>query len=311
MKKISLLLLSAALSMGVYAQKLDKTTWSDGEMGIYCYENDGTTFTFSVGYAHDGGGDLKLRKVKENVFEAVNPDAYKYGATYVKATLKTINCPGSGITKYLYFEDKNGKMLGVMPQMTDDYGGETIETDVLAGTYKGSDGKTYIFSGKSLIINGQSSDIEPLKCEMGYVNGFKYKGQKYCFRISENGINLYTTTTDDGEFEYEPEKLWVKLTIDQEKNQGRWAITKNKIVMSGYVGYFSKSLCRVMRNEIYARHGYNFASADLKAHFSKMSWYKPVADNSKIQLSELEQLNIAILKLCEDTFTWSSDNIEK
>ena len=81
--------------------------------------------------------------------------------------------------------------------------------------------------------------------------------------------------------------------------------------MSGYVGYFSKSLCRVMRNEIYARHGYNFASADLKAHFSKMSWYKPVADNSKIQLSELEQLNIAILKLCEDTFTWSSDNIEK
>ena len=310
MKKISLLLLLTVLTMGLYAQKMAETAWSDGEMHLYCHENDGTTFTFSVGFAHDGGADLKLRKVKENVFEAVNPEAYKYGATYVKATLKTISCPGSGSTKYLYFEDKNGKMLGVMPQTTDDYNGKVIEFDVLAGTYKGSDGKTYIFSGNSLIINGQSSDIEPLVCEFGYVNGFKYKGQNYCFRVSENGLNLYTTQSDDSEFEFEPDKLWVKLTADQEKNQGRWAVTKNKIVMAGFVGYYSKSLCRVMRNEIYARHGYNFASADLKAHFGKMSWYKPVADNSKIQLSELEQLNIAILKHCEDTFTWDN-SVEK
>ena len=36
-----------------------------------------------------------------------------------------------------------------------------------------------------------------------------------------------------------------------------------------------------MRNEIYAHHGYTFTSADLKAHFAKMSWYKPLGDNSK------------------------------
>ena len=28
--------------------------------------------------------------------------------------------------------------------------------------------------------------------------------------------------------------------------------------------YLYKSMLRIMRNEIYARHGYNFASADLK-----------------------------------------------
>lgn len=33
--------------------------------------------------------------------------------------------------------------------------------------------------------------------------------------------------------------------------------------------YLYKSMLRIMRNEIYARHGYNFASADLKNYFSK------------------------------------------
>jgi len=55
-----------------------------------------------------------------------------------------------------------------------------------------------------------------------------------------------------------------------------------------------------MRNEIYARHGYVFSSADLKAHFAKMSWYKPLNDNSKVQLSQLEQLNVDLIKAWEN-----------
>ena len=55
-----------------------------------------------------------------------------------------------------------------------------------------------------------------------------------------------------------------------------------------------------MRNEIYAHHGYTFTSADLKAHFAKMSWYKPLGDNSKIKLSQLEQLNVDLIKAEED-----------
>ena len=34
-----------------------------------------------------------------------------------------------------------------------------------------------------------------------------------------------------------------------------------------------KQTLRIARNEIYARHGYIFGSADLKAYFAGCSWY--------------------------------------
>lgn len=49
---------------------------------------------------------------------------------------------------------------------------------------------------------------------------------------------------------------------------------------------------RIMRNEIFARHGYIFKSEDLKAHFSSLPWYKPQFDNVDDKLTEIEKLNI-------------------
>src|SRR6478735_563087 len=34
---------------------------------------------------------------------------------------------------------------------------------------------------------------------------------------------------------------------------------------------------RIMRNEIYARHGYSFKLADMREHFDKLDWYMPMA----------------------------------
>ncbi len=47
-----------------------------------------------------------------------------------------------------------------------------------------------------------------------------------------------------------------------------------------------------MRNEPYARHGYKFRRDDLRAHFSKFSWYKPTtSDQGRIwnELSDHEK----------------------
>jgi hypothetical protein len=51
-----------------------------------------------------------------------------------------------------------------------------------------------------------------------------------------------------------------------------------------------------MRNEIYARHGYVFNSADLKAYFSKQPWYKPLNNNSAVKLTPIENLNVELIK---------------
>ena len=62
---------------------------------------------------------------------------------------------------------------------------------------------------------------------------------------------------------------------------------------------FSPAELRLARNEIFARHGYVFSSADLTAHFSAQPWYQPVSDNNAVRLSTIETANIALIQHME------------
>lgn len=50
------------------------------------------------------------------------------------------------------------------------------------------------------------------------------------------------------------------------------------------------------RNEIYARHGYIFESAELNSYFRKKTWYSPLGDNSKVKLNGTEEANAKFIK---------------
>ena len=55
----------------------------------------------------------------------------------------------------------------------------------------------------------------------------------------------------------------------------------------------------VARNEIFARHGYIFESADLQARFSSMPWYTPLYTEAQFSwdlLNAVEQSNIALIQ---------------
>ena len=61
---------------------------------------------------------------------------------------------------------------------------------------------------------------------------------------------------------------------------------------------------RIARNEIFARHGMNFRSADLIAHFNSCSWYHPVSGlyNENFDLNQLnaaEKYNIDLINAIE------------
>ena len=56
---------------------------------------------------------------------------------------------------------------------------------------------------------------------------------------------------------------------------------------------------RIMRNEIYARHGYSFKLADMREHFDKLDWYMPMAVNIKSKLTATEVANAALIRRYE------------
>jgi hypothetical protein len=56
---------------------------------------------------------------------------------------------------------------------------------------------------------------------------------------------------------------------------------------------------KVMKNEIYARHGYIFKTSELKSYFERQSWYRPMYDDVTGLLSKIEIENAAFLKSYE------------
>lgn len=66
------------------------------------------------------------------------------------------------------------------------------------------------------------------------------------------------------------------------------------------IKYLSKSDLRIMRNEIFARHGYIFrTNPDMVTHFNNQSWYSPQYSNVDNMLTEIEKHNISFIKSYE------------
>ncbi|MBO4611997.1 MAG: YARHG domain-containing protein [Bacteroidaceae bacterium] len=61
----------------------------------------------------------------------------------------------------------------------------------------------------------------------------------------------------------------------------------------------SKDELRIMRNWIFARHGYIFKSQDLKDYFGQFGWYNPRYSDVTSQLSRIEKQNIEFIKRYE------------
>lgn len=73
-----------------------------------------------------------------------------------------------------------------------------------------------------------------------------------------------------------------------------------EIVLIDWLYDMSKEDLRYARNEIFARHGYVFEDKKMQAYFDSQAWYTPLHNNNAIQLSDLEQHNVNIIRTVED-----------
>lgn len=57
---------------------------------------------------------------------------------------------------------------------------------------------------------------------------------------------------------------------------------------------------KIMKSEIYARHGYIFKNKELMNYFSNQPWYQPISSKiTEIKLSDIEKENIRFLEKFE------------
>ena len=130
-------------------------------------------------------------------------------------------------------------------------------------------------------------------------------GKKY----AEPGIRDYFNWRDW----YKPVKnqRGIKLTPIEQKNVDLLAAQENKLrewlsankIDDEFLGPLFAEDLRVLRNEIYARHGRVFKDKTLQKYFDAQAWYKPNPDFTDDQLNETEVANLAKIREAEETAT--------
>ena len=106
--------------------------------------------------------------------------------------------------------------------------------------------------------------------------------------IDENlqAISMKSATTDEGMENVEISK--------EQKNIS--STLSNRLLTENDLRGLSKQELRILRNEIFARHGYIFQTQEMKTYFQNQSWYSPRYNNVNSMLTDIEQKNIAFIK---------------
>jgi hypothetical protein len=96
----------------------------------------------------------------------------------------------------------------------------------------------------------------------------------------------------------------LKLIQWHEKNHGNtegvYPQASTRVLTHNNLVSMSKWQLKIMRNEIYARHGYIFKIAELKNYFNKQSWYQPKFNDVSHLLTPTELKNLKLIQQYEN-----------
>jgi hypothetical protein len=103
---------------------------------------------------------------------------------------------------------------------------------------------------------------------------------------------------DQDEFLKLQEKYRTSIYIKPSLN-GLYPFASEELLNASELNSYTKQDLKIMRNEIYARHGYIFKTPELKTYFLKQSWYYGQHNDVTSKLSSIEKQNIELIKKYE------------
>ncbi len=85
----------------------------------------------------------------------------------------------------------------------------------------------------------------------------------------------------------------VPVTLPPALVPGKFPEASTRLLIDGDLDGRSPAELSLMRNEVFARHGYKFKNDDLQRYFASQPWYEPLFDDVGQALSDVEKKNIA------------------
>lgn len=314
--------------------ELKDSAWSNGNE-IYYYEpshsNDGEYF-FNGGTVHEGGSYFKLTKLIKEGNKVLGGEAEFYDDKN-DATLQFIK-DQNGVTKQtLVFKTKSGHIveayvpLSSLDEEDSDYFAnlkmfnEASVFETLKGLYGDDSGYKIEFTYEELAKNDPNYDVTctfHYGCGTRYVirvndgNGWVSSPAKFnydydfattTFKLPNEDKLIFVSVTPQGIDLYNADQEFIRLEpkIKSLKyiahDVPRFSYASERILPLSFINRFDHEVQELIRNEIFARHGYKFKRDDLNQYFSEQNWYHPKDQTD--ELSEIEKFNIKIIKIAE------------
>jgi hypothetical protein len=91
----------------------------------------------------------------------------------------------------------------------------------------------------------------------------------------------------------------VRKNFEYAANTGIFPEASTRLLTEDDVNNAYKEDLRIMRNEIYARHGYSFKLKDMRQHFDFETWYMPFSTDVRKKLTPIELKNATLIKRYE------------
>ncbi|MEP0043663.1 MAG: YARHG domain-containing protein [Reichenbachiella sp.] len=91
---------------------------------------------------------------------------------------------------------------------------------------------------------------------------------------------------------YVSDNVIVEFSSNLSADSREFVQCSNKLLDKVELTKFNKDELDVMRNEIFAYHGYKFKTPKWQEYFSKQTWYNPRYDDVNEMLSVIEKLNV-------------------
>ena len=170
----------------------------------------------------------------------------------------------------------------------------------LAGTYHGSDGKTYIFTTDGHYKSSAAATPIPLEFKEtadDICSCVKIGSQWFDFHVTDRGLRLCQPKKIE-EMKYDCVGKPIELTIDEEEgSKGRWKFTSDMVIERGMLSYVPRRVLIKMADELSARRGFK-PSDENKAELEGRSWYQEAQEmpSEKKNFSDIEQINMSMIK---------------
>jgi hypothetical protein len=158
---------------------------------------------------------------------------------------------------------------------------------IVAGNERAFSGSWSAFSDGDVTVIAKEPGDDPADGEFRFTFLKKTKSLTGEWTPNDARIGIYKFNLPARTFKYNPKA-------------GNYPQSSTRLLKEADVENLRPAELRIMRNEIYARHGYSFKLADMREHFDKLDWYMPSAVDITRKLTATEEKNAALIKRYEN-----------